>query len=73
MNLLVDNHKGAAGSALVIVMVLGAISLLLLASTMHWVASNAKVVDSSIRHSVAVAAAEAATEKVVSPACDGLF
>jgi hypothetical protein len=52
-------------SALLIVMVLGAVALLILASTMAWTSTTARIADSSVRHSVAVAAAEAATEKVI--------
>jgi len=53
-------------SALLIVMVLGAISLLLLASTMQWTNTSATITHRAVRHSVVVAAAEAATEKVIS-------
>lgn len=50
---------------MVIVLLLGAVSLFILASTMRWTAGTAALTDSAVRHSVAVAAAEAATEKVV--------
>ncbi len=53
-------------SALLIVMVLGAISLMILASTMQWTNTTAALTDRAVRHSIAVAAAEAATEKVIS-------
>ncbi|MCW5550842.1 MAG: hypothetical protein KIS67_01620 [Verrucomicrobiae bacterium] len=52
-------------STLVIVLLLGAVSLFILASTMRWTAGTAALTDSAVRHSITVAAAEAATEKVV--------
>lgn len=52
-------------SALLIVMILGAVSLLILASTMQWTSTTATISDRAVRHSVTVAAAEAATEKVI--------
>jgi hypothetical protein len=52
-------------SALLIVLGLGTVSLLILASTMKWTSGTAYINDRSIRHSVALAAAEAATESVI--------
>ncbi|MGC3960323.1 MAG: hypothetical protein QM813_21075 [Verrucomicrobiota bacterium] len=52
-------------SALLVVMVLAAASLLILASTMQWTSTTANLNDRAVRHSIAVAAAEAATEKVI--------
>lgn len=52
-------------SALLIVMVLGAISLVILASTMRYTNTSSTITDRSVRHAVVVAAAEAATEKVI--------
>ncbi len=54
------------GSALLVVMCLGAISLFILAATMSWTAATSTINDDAVRHSVAVAAAEAATESVIS-------
>ncbi len=58
--------RGAAGSALVLTMVLGAIALAILASVMTWSANSARLTHRSIQYTRSVAAAEGATEKVVS-------
>src|SRR6478752_4423069 len=50
-------------SALLVVMVLSAASLLILASTMQWTSTTSNLNDRAVRHSVATA--EAATEKVI--------
>lgn len=46
-------------------MLLGAASLLILASTMQWTNTTATVTDRAVRHAITIAAAEAATEKVI--------
>jgi hypothetical protein len=53
------------GSALLVVMMLGSISLFVLAATMSWTAATSVINDDAVRHSVAVAAAEAATESAI--------
>jgi hypothetical protein len=52
-------------SALLVVMVLSAASLLILAGTMQWTSTTSNLNDRAVRHSVALAAAEAATENVI--------
>jgi hypothetical protein len=52
-------------SALLIVMILGAVSLMILTSTMRWTNTTATITDRAVRHSIVIAAAEAATEKVI--------
>lgn len=59
-------RRRETASALIIVMLLGAISLMVLASTMSWTSGTARIADRAIRQQAAVVAAEAATEKVVS-------
>ena len=54
------------GSALVITMIMSAIALALLAGAMSWSAANTRMTYRSIQYNQSVAAAEAATEKVVS-------
>ncbi len=54
------------GSALMLTLILSAIALALLAAAMSWSASNTKLTYRSIQYNQSVAAAEAATEKVVS-------
>jgi len=55
-----------AGSALLLTLILSAIALALLAGAMSWSASNTKLTYRSIQYNRSVAAAEAATEKVIS-------
>src|SRR6478735_3260016 len=52
-------------SALLVVMVLSAASLMILAGTMQWTSTTSNLNDRAVRHSVALAAAEAATENVI--------
>ena len=54
------------GSALLVTMVMSAIALAILAGAMSWSASSTKLTYRSIQYTRSVAAAEAATEKVVS-------
>ncbi len=54
------------GSALMLTMIMSAIALALLAGAMSWSASNTRLTYRSIQYNQSVAAAEAATEKVVS-------
>jgi hypothetical protein len=54
------------GSALMLTMVMGAIALAILAAAMSWSASSTQLTHRSIQYNQSVAAAEAATEKVVS-------
>ena len=61
--LLQRRHEQA--SALLIVLSLGAVSLMVLAGTMRWTSGTAMLSDRTVRHSIAVSAAEAATEKVL--------
>jgi len=58
--------RNRAGSALMLTLILSAIALALLAAAMSWSASNTKLTYRSIQYNRSVAAAEAATEKVVS-------
>jgi hypothetical protein len=51
--------------ALLIVMGFGTISLVILAATIRWTNTTSSLNDRAVRHSIAVAAAEAATEKVI--------
>jgi hypothetical protein len=55
-----------AGSALMLTMIMSAIALALLAGAMSWSASSTKLTYRSIQYNRSVAAAEAATEKVMS-------
>jgi hypothetical protein len=64
MKIFLSRHRRKA-FALMIVMCFGAISLLILASTIKWTNTTASLNDRAVRHSIAVAAAEAATEKVI--------
>ena len=54
------------GSALMLTMIMSAIALALLAAAMSWSASSTRLTYRSIQYNRSVAAAEAATEKVVS-------
>jgi len=58
-------RRGQAGSALIFVMIMSGVALAILASVMAWSASSAKLTHRSIQYTRSVAAAEAATEKVV--------
>ncbi len=55
-----------AGSALLLTMILSAIALAILAGVMTWSASSARLTHRSIQYTRSTAAAEAATEKVIS-------
>lgn len=57
------NQRG--GYALMIVLVFATISLMTLGGAMRWTSSNASITDRNNKYFTAVAAAEAATEKVV--------
>jgi len=54
------------GGALILTLIMSAIALALLAAAMSWSASNTRLTYRSIQYNRSVAAAEAATEKVVS-------
>jgi hypothetical protein len=54
-----------AGSALAITLVMTSIALAILASAMTWSANSTRLTHRSIQHTRSIAAAEAATEKVV--------
>jgi hypothetical protein len=54
-----------AGSALMLTLIMSAIALALLAGAMSWSASNTRMTYRSIQYNQSIAAAEAATEKVV--------
>lgn len=54
------------GSALMLTIIMSAIALAILAAAMSWSASNTRLTYRSIQYARSVAAAEAATEKVVS-------
>jgi hypothetical protein len=54
------------GSALILTMIMSAIALAILAGAMSWSASSTRLTYRSIQYTRSVAAAEAATEKVVS-------
>ncbi len=54
------------GSALILTLIMSAVALALLAAAMSWLASNTRLTYRAIQYNRSVAAAEAATEKVVS-------
>ncbi len=54
-----------AGSALILTLIMGAIALAILASAMTWSVASIRLTQRSIQYNRSVAAAEAATEKVV--------
>lgn len=62
----ISREPAQAGSALALTMVMTAIALAILASAMAWSANSTRMTHRSIQYTRAVAAAEAATEKVVS-------
>jgi hypothetical protein len=63
---MLTQKNSQAGSALVLTMVMTVAALAILAGAMAWSASNAKLTERSNGYTRSVAAAEAATEKVVS-------
>jgi len=67
MKITINHRKrNQAGGALMLTLILSAIALALLAAAMSWSASNTKLTYRSIQYNRSIAAAEAATEKVVS-------
>jgi hypothetical protein len=54
------------GNAMILTLIMSAVALALLAAAMSWLASNTRLTYRSIQYNRSVAAAEAATEKVVS-------
>jgi len=65
-NLKTISKPGQGGSALILVMIMSGIALAVLASVMAWSATSARLTHRTIQYTRSVAAAEAATEKVVS-------
>lgn len=63
---LTPQNPNRAGSALVITMIMSAVALAVLAGAMSWSATSSRLTYRSIQYNRSVAAAEAATEKVVS-------
>ncbi len=63
---LTTSKQNQTGSALILTLIMSAIALALLAAAMSWSASSTKLTYRSIQYNRSVAAAEAATEKVVS-------
>lgn len=61
-----NRKPDCTGSALVLTMIMSAIALAILASVMAWSATSTRLTHRSIQYTRSVAAAEAATEKVVS-------
>ena len=67
MKTIASSHEQArTGSALALTMVMTGIALAILASAMTWSANSARLTHRSIQQTRSVAAAEAATEKVLS-------
>jgi hypothetical protein len=67
MNIHYTRQKyGQAGSALLLTMIMGGVALAILAGAMAWSASSTRMTYRSIQYTRSEAAAEAATEKVVS-------
>lgn len=62
---LTPQRSGQRGNALLLIMMVTAISAIALASAMRWVSSNAQMTTRNNEYYRAVATAEAATEKVV--------
>ncbi len=58
-------RAGMDGQALVVVLVFLVVGLLVLSSSLGWLSTNARLIDRNNRYFSTVAAAEAATEKVV--------
>jgi hypothetical protein len=70
MNMKTSSHlrKGQrAGSALMLTLIMSAVALGILASVMAWSSASAKLTRRSIEYNRSIAAAEAATEKVLGP------
>jgi len=63
---LLTRESDQTGSALALTMIMTAIALAILAGAMTWSANTARLTHRSIQYTRSVAAAEAATEKVVS-------
>ena len=63
---LTFQNPNRTGSALVITMIMSAVALAVLAGAMSWSATSTRLTYRSIQYNQSVAAAEAATEKVVS-------
>lgn len=63
------NRSSQAGSALMLTMIMSAIAFAILAAAMAWSANSTRLTHRSIQYAQSVAAAEAATEKVVSRLC----
>jgi len=61
-----STFRNRTGSALMLVMILGAIALAILAGVLSWAATSYRLTQRSIQYNQSVAAAEAATEKVES-------
>jgi len=64
--IIAPQKSNQTGSALMLTLILSAIALALLAAAMSWSASNTKLTYRSIQYNQSGAAAEAATEKVIS-------
>ncbi len=58
-------RSGRTGSALIMTMIMSAVALAILAAALAWQASNTRLTHRAIQYDRSVAAAEAATEKVV--------
>ena len=58
--------SGQAGSALLLTMIMSGVALAILAGAMAWSAGSARLTHRSIQYTRAVAAAEGATDKVIS-------
>ncbi|HZL80076.1 MAG TPA: hypothetical protein VFC17_14675, partial [Candidatus Limnocylindrales bacterium] len=63
---ITTQKPGQTGSALMLTMIMSAIALGILASVMAWSAASTRLTHRSIQYTRSVAAAEAATEKVLS-------
>src|ERR1019366_7377976 len=59
-------QSGQAGSALLLTMIMSGVALAILAGAMAWSASSARLTHRSIQYTRSVAAAEGATDKVIS-------
>jgi len=62
----IPQRRNQAGSALILTLIMGAIGLAILAAAMSWSAGNTRLTYRSAQYNRSVAAAEAATEKVMS-------
>ena len=63
---LLPPRSGATGSALMLTMIMTGIALAILAGAMSWSANSTRLTHRSIQYTRSIAAAEAATEKVLS-------